>query len=208
MTTYQSHNANPVDRLLADSPHAERLHNGDGADVELWFGNRLWPGDASSTVALLGAVGTAPIAATVRCCVPPDADTAHNAFCPAYGYPTPPPAPPTDEATLTSWAAAGLASTFVEGATGQTDDRIRDLTAHAAGAAIAQWAAGADKRTVTTPDGLIWCRGFYMFDDGGCEHPRDARFDLQMEDAGGVFAQLVVWVGLHAGCENPREGLR
>lgn len=196
MAEYRSSNADPVEELRAASPHADKLHNHKPNDSALWFKNVPYVGPP------VPVFTAPPVAAGVRCCVPPDADTPHDPYCPVHGYPPPQAGAVTRNLTEAARVAVGQSPVLPYGTPvpPNVGTSWEDL---------ATWALAADQRIRATPDGYLWCRSWYVDEPGGptlCLSPKTSRFQLQLEntneDPPAAVRQLVVWLAVHWRCSN------
>jgi hypothetical protein len=224
--------ASPLDRLLAD-PAAD--------DKALWFGDlpgattrqiftgppveagnsgpagHAPPPAPIGTMATVHAPALAAIAAGVRCCIPPDADTDHTPLCPVYGFPPPSPTTPAVSIEVAALnpvygfpppvtAAAGKCERCPEFGMCDACQELDWVVDAQDGddrppvqwpwGALATWGDAADERVTVTTDGYLWCKA----GTSACKYPTDAR--LQPVDNHTPVADLIVWLARHWGCTD------
>lgn len=129
------------------------------------------------------------IAAAVRCCVPPDAETPHEAYCPVYGYP-PPVTRDADPVT------PGPVSTTVERLAAMLDDALPK----ASWAQIAAWARAADDRVYSDLDDSLNCQYGQHSETG---HDIGTFYWIDVHDRAQPMQSLVAFIARHWEC-GPR----
>lgn len=148
------------------------------------------------------------IAAAVRCCTP-QADGAHEPYCPVYGYP-PPVTRDANPVTSDRGAPPGMAELFDAAERADRADRAAESLApwpsRFAGESGVSWedlasfALVADPRVVMAPDGSLYCRTAYENVGGDqCRDWHTARLDSLMPTAEPI-RELLIWLAKHWGC--------